>query len=165
MKDILLVLTGGVCSALGGFLATWYRAKVAGKVKFEETIAERKVAAYGKGLELIGQVRSILVQGTKEDALAFLYDNGSWFADNLILLPHTFVENWRSITHNLKKAIMYDHAQEKMKDGDKREKTIEQVVQIQDFCDSLAKQAESNLWKESGSPECVIKHPPNARDA
>ena len=67
MKDILLVLVGGICSALGGFLAAWYHARVAGKVKLQETIAERRVPAYGKGLELIGQVQSILVQGTKKE--------------------------------------------------------------------------------------------------
>jgi len=162
MKDILLVLIGGICSSLGGFLAAWYRARVAGKVKLQETIAERRVPAYGKGLELIGQVQSILVQGTKKDALAFLYDNGSWFADSLILLPHAFVENWRSIRNSLKKAILYDNAQEKEKDDDKRKKIIDQIVEAQDFCDRLAKEAETSIWKELGLPECVIRHPPNA---
>jgi len=163
MKDILLVLIGGICSALGGFLAAWYRARIAGRVRFQETIAERRVPAYGKGLELIGQVRSILVQGTKKDALAFLYDNGSWFADSLILLPHTFVENWRSIRHNLKIAVMYEDAQAKGKDGDKRDKIPYQTLEPRDFCDGLAKEAESSIRKELGSPECVIKYPPDTR--
>jgi hypothetical protein len=163
MKDILLVLAGGVCSVLGGFVAAWYRARVAGRVKFQETIAERKVAAYGKGLELIGQLQSVLVQGTKEDALAFLCDNGSWFADNLILLPHTFVENWRSIRNALKKGIIYDNAQEKIEDDDKRKKIIDQIVEACGFCDTLAKEAESSTREELGLPECVIRHPPNVR--
>jgi hypothetical protein len=34
MKELLLVLVGGICSALGGFLAVWYRAKKASKIKF-----------------------------------------------------------------------------------------------------------------------------------
>jgi len=160
MRDILFVLIGGLCSALGGFLAAWYRARVAGRVKFQETIAERKVAAYGKGLELVGQLQTVLVQGTKEDARAFLYDNGTWFADNLILLPHTFVVNWRSIRNALKKAIIYDNAQEKEKDEDKRDKMINQVVEAQEFCDALAKEAESSIRKESHLPECIIRHPP-----
>jgi hypothetical protein len=163
MKDILLVLVGGICSALGGFLAAWYRARVAGKVKLQETIAERKVAAYGKGLELIGEVQSILVQGAKKDALDFLYDKGSWFADSLILLPHTFVENWRSIRLNLREAIMYDDAQEKMKDDGKRAKIVDRIVEACDFCDGLAKEAESSIRKELGLPECVIRHPPSAK--
>ncbi len=164
MKDILLVLIGGMCSAFGGFLAAWYRTRVAGKVKLLETIGERRVAAYGKGLELMDRVQLILVQGTKKDALTFLYDNGRWFADNLILLPHAFVENWRSIRENLKKAIMYDDAQEKMKDDDKRrQQMVDWIVEAQDFSDRLAKEAESSIRKELGLPECVIKHPPDAR--
>ena len=112
---------------------------------------------------MIGQVQLILVQGTKEDALAFLVDNGNWFADNLVLLPHTFVENWRSIRHNLKKAIMYDEAQEKMTDDAKRGQIIDRIVEAQDFCDRLAKEAESSIRKELRLPECIIRHPPNAR--
>lgn len=162
MKDVVLVLIGAASSIVGGFLATWYRARIAGKVKFQETIAERKVSAYGKGLELIGRVQSILVQGTKKDALDFLYANGSWFADNLILLPHTFVVNWRSIRSNLRKAIMYHDAQEKMNGDDRRKKIVDQVVEAQDFCDELAKEAESSIRKELGLPEFVVRHPPNA---
>lgn len=166
MKDVVLVFIGAACSIVGGFLATWYRARIAGKVKLQETIAERKVPAYGKGLELIGQVQSILVQGTTNDALTFLYDNGSWFADNLILLPHTFVVNWRSIRHNLKKAIMNHDAQEQMKDDDtakaERDKIIKEIVEACNFCDMLAKEAESSIRKELSLPECVIRRPPNA---
>ncbi len=159
MKELLLVLVGGVCSAFGGFLATWYRAKNAAKIKLQETIGERKVAAYGKGLELIGQLQSILIQGVAEDALNFLYENGNWFANNLILLPHTFVENWRSIRLNLKSAIRLRETQEKMPDGAKRDAKIEMVVSIDSFCDELAKEAEESIRKELNLPECKIKRP------
>jgi len=156
-----LVLIGAASSVLGGFLATWYRARVAGKVKFEETIAERKVAAYGKALELVGQVQSILVQGMEKDALKFLYDNGRWFADSLILLPHTFVENWRSIRLNLQCAILKNTAQEKMEAGVKRDTVINDVVHLRGFCDELARQAEASIRDELNLPECKIKHPQN----
>ena len=165
MKDVVLVLIGAACSVAGGILATWYRVRIAGKVKLQETIAERKVPVCGKGLEVIGQLQSILVERTKEDALTFLYDNGSWFADNLIVLPHTFVENWRSIRLSLKRAIMNENRQEKMKDNDKRGEIVDRIVEIQDFCDRLAKEAEASIRKELGVPECVIKHPPDAREA
>ena len=159
MKDVLLVLIGGICSASGGFLAAWYRARVAGKVRLQETMAERKVGAYGKALELIGQVQSILVQGTRQDALSFLYENGTWFADNLILLPHTFVQNWRSIRHNLKKAVIWDGAQEKMADKAERELFAQRVVQAHGFCDELATEAENSIRNELGLPEFTLKQP------
>lgn len=163
MKDILLVLVGAISSIAGGFLATWYRARIAGKVKLKETIAERKVAAYGKGLELIGRVQSVLVQRTKEDALAFLYEHGSWFADNLILLPHTFVVNWRSIRQNLKKAITLEGALQKETNADKRRKMADQICEIHTFCDKLAREAESSIHSELGSPEFLIKYPRDSR--
>lgn len=159
MKDLLLVLVGGICSAFGGLFATLYQAKQAGKIKFRETIGERKVAAYGKGLELIDRLQTILLKDTKEDALEFLYENGSWFTDNLILLPHTFVENWRSIRLNLKSAIMKDKLQEKMSEGAEKEKRINEVVTAHSFCDELAREAEAAIRNELNLPECKIKHP------
>jgi len=161
MKDVLLVLAGALSSIAGGFLATWYRARIAGEVKLKETIAERKVAAYGKGLELIGRVQSVLVQETKEGALAFLYKHGSWFADNLILLPHTFVVNWRSIRQNLKIAITLADAQQKKTDEDEREGIIGQCVERVSFCEKLAKEAEASIRDELDLPEFAIKHPPD----
>ena len=161
MKDILLVLAGAISSIAGGFLATWYRARIAGKVKLKETIAERKVAAYGKGLELIGRVQSVLVQETKEGALAFLYEHGSWFADNLILLPHTFVVNWRSIRQNLKKAITLEKMKQDETDEDKRNQIIDRCVKTLTFCDELAREAEASIRDELDLPEFAIKHPPD----
>lgn len=163
VKDILLVLIGGICSSFGGFLAVLYRSKVAGKVKLQETIAERKVSAYGKGLELIDQIQSILVKRTHKDTLDFLYRNASWFADNRILLPHTFVENWRSIRQNLKKAIMKDKVQDKMQDGDKRENLVNQITEAFDFCIKLAEEAEGSIRKELNLPEYILRQLPNSR--
>lgn len=163
MKEILLLLIGATFSAFGGYLAAWYRAKVAGKVKLQETIGERKLAAYGKGLELIDQLQSVLVKGNDEDALAFLTANGDWFAGNLILLPHAFVQNWRSIRLNLSKVIMYGNAQEKAKGHQMREKMVDHAVDAYDFCNELAKEAENSIRQELGLPEFVIRHPPKAK--
>ncbi len=162
MKDALLVLAGAISSSAGGFLAIWYRARIAGKVKLEETIAERKVLAYGKGLELIGQVQEVLKQRTKEDALAFLYEHGSWFADNLILLPHIFVVKWRSIRQNLKKVITLDEMKQDETDEGKRNQIINQCDEILKFCDELAEAAEASIRNELGSPEFLLEHLPNS---
>jgi len=150
MEELLLVLVGGVCSAFGGFLATWYWAKKAGKIKFQETIAERKVATYGKGLELICRLQFVLLQGTKEDALEFIYEkHGSWFSDNLILLPHTFVENWRSIRLNLQSDISERKAVLPQE---------EKLVPLPTFCRKLAQEAEKSILNELNLPEFKIKN-------
>ena len=153
MKELLLVLVGGVCSAFGGFLATWYRAKKAGKIKFQETIEERKVAAYGKGLDLICRLQFVLLRGTEEDALEFIYEkHGSWFSDNLILLPHTFVENRRSIRSNLQSAISERQAGMPQEEG---------LVPLPGFRRKLAREAEESIRNELGLPEFKIKEPGN----
>jgi hypothetical protein len=159
MKELLLVLVGGICSAFGGFFATLYQAKQAGKIKFRETIGERKVAAYGKGLELINGLQTILMKEENEDALKFLYENGSWFVDNLILLPHTFVENWRSIRITLKKVILLRESSDNMPEGAEREKKEDQANTLRSFCDELAQEAEAAIRNELDLPEFKIKHP------
>ncbi len=163
MRDILLVLIGGACSASGGFLAAWYRARIAGEVKLQETIAQGKVAAYGKGLEFIGQLQSVLIQGTDKDALDFLYDKGGWFADNLILLPHTFVENWRSIRLHLQSVIRKDTSQERKQDGEERNRLIDEIGNLKSFCRELARDAENSIRNELNLPECKIQHPQNSK--
>ena len=159
MKELLFVLIGGICSALGGFFATFYQVRQAEKIKFRETIGEQKVAAHRKGLGLIDQLQTILSKDTKEDALKFIYENGQWFADNLILLPHAFVENWRSIRISLKKAILLCESLDKRPDGLKNEKKEDQVNTLLSFCDELAKEAEAAIRKELNLPEYKIKQP------
>lgn len=97
IKELLLVIAGGFCSAIGGFAAIWYQAKKARQTRFEEMIGEQKLEVYKKALSLIDQIQTLLIQGVTDDVLKVLYDNGEWFSMNQILLPHTFVENWRSI--------------------------------------------------------------------
>jgi hypothetical protein len=122
-------------------------------------MGERKVAAYGKGLELIGQLQSVLIQGTNKDALDFLYEHGDWFADNLILLPHTFVQNWRSVRWNLKSVVRKNETQQKMPEGEKRDQMIEEIGTIQSFCDKLAEEAEAAIRREAKIPDCKIRRP------
>jgi hypothetical protein len=148
MKDLLLVLIGGICSTFGGFFATWYRAKKAGEIKFRETIGERKVSVFGMGLELIRQFQSVLIQNTKEDALEFLYEHGSWFVDNMIVLPHVFVENWQSIKLALHEIVQIEEALNKMPAGEKNQEMVENVIKKISSCRSLAGAAEKSILSE-----------------
>jgi len=134
---------------------------MAGTIRLKETIAERRVATYGKGLELIEQLQSVLIQGIAEDSLKFVESHGRWFADNRILLPPVFVENWRSIRLNLHSAIQENTAQEKMADGAERDTLINHVGQLRGFCDELAREAEASIRNELNLPECRIRHPQN----
>ncbi len=159
MKEIILVLIGGICSVIGGCIAIWYQAKKARQVRMEEVKGEQQLEACKKALSLIDQIQSLLIQGTAEDVLKFLYDNGEWFSMNQILLPHTFVENWRSIRLNLQSVKRKDDTQQKMANEPKRDKIINDIVKTEDFVRQLAKEADAVLRKELGLKEVDIKRP------
>ena len=148
MKDIVLVLIGALSSVIGGFLNALHHRRNAGSIKFEETIAERRVAAYGKALELIRRLQFILYQGMPKEALDFLGENGSWFADSLILLPHTYVENWRSIKGNLASAVLKEGAKQQTRNESQKDLLAEEVVDSWQSSIELAREAEASIYAE-----------------
>jgi hypothetical protein len=66
IKELLLVIAGGFCSAIGGFTAIWYQTKKARQTRFEEMIGEQKLEVYKKALSLIDQIQTLLIQGVTE---------------------------------------------------------------------------------------------------
>lgn len=159
MKEFLLVLIGGICSAIGGCIAIWYQAKKARKIKMEEVKGEQQLEAYKKALSLTGQIQVILIAKTTEDVLNFLYDNGEWFSMNQILLPHTFIENWRSIRVNLHNLQLLEQAAKEKPDGEERNEKIKDAVKTGEYVRKLAKEAEDILREEMNLPEVKIKTP------
>jgi hypothetical protein len=159
MRDFFIVLVGGICSAIGGCVAIWYQAKKARKIRMEELRGEQTLEACKKALSLIGQIQTLLIQSTTEDVLKLLYDNGEWFSMNQILLPHKFVENWRSIILNLKNKTFFEQAARQRTDGIEHDKGINGATKTFDFSIKLAKEAEEILRKELNLPEVKIKTP------
>ena len=157
IKEFLLVIAGGFCSAIGGFAAIWYQTKKARQTRFEEMIGEQKLEVYKKALSLIDQIQTLLIQGVTDDVLKVLYDNGEWFSMNQILLPHTFVENWRSMRLNLRSVKRKDKIQERTTDESKQNEIKADVVGIEDFVQKLVDEAEKTLRKELKLPEVKIK--------
>jgi hypothetical protein len=121
---------------------------VAGRVKFDETIAERKVTALGKGLELIRQVQSLLLRGMSKETLDFLYEHGNWFATSVILLPDTYVENWRSIRQNLAPIAVKDAAKQQMNDESKENALTGGITDSWQSSIELARKAEASIYEE-----------------
>jgi len=105
MKEVVLVLIGAVCSALGGSVAScvaiWYKAKKARQMRIEERAGEYQFEASKKALRLIRELRTALVKREHENTRQFYCDNGLWFSDNWMFLPAGFVEGWKSIALKL----------------------------------------------------------------
>jgi hypothetical protein len=164
MKEFLLVLIGGICSAIGGCIAIWYQAKKARQIRMEEVRGEQQLEACKKALSLIGSIQVILVAKTTEDVLNFLYDNGEWLSMNQILLPHPFVENWKSIRVNLHNLRLSEQAMKEMPHGAERNKEIEDAVKTGEYIRKLAREAEDGLRKEMNLPEIKIKTPDKEKE-
>jgi hypothetical protein len=159
MKDFLLVLVGGICSVVGGCVAIWYQAKKARSIRLEEIKGEQQLEVYKKALSLTDQVQSLWIQGTPNDVLNLLYNNGEWFSVNQILLPHTFVVNWRSIRLSLRKLIRRDQQRQQMPEGPNLDKLINECEKILDFIQKLIDEMEKELRSELNLPEVKIKKP------
>ena len=159
MKEFFLVLIGGICSAIGGCVAVWYQAKKARQIRMEELRGEQQLEACKKALSLIENIQVFLAAKTPKDVLNFLDDNVEWFSMNQILLPHAFVENWKSIRTNLDNLqVLYKEANE-LPDGENQDKKIKEVTETRKFYRKLAKEAEDVLRKEMNLPEIKIKTP------
>lgn len=156
MKDLCLVLIGGLCAAFGGFVSTWYQAKRARKIKMEETIGEQKVEAYKKALSLISQLRGLLITGTHENGISFMKEHHEWFSNNIILLPHTFVENWQSIRVQLLQSKRRSSPGRGV-DEDKKNKLRNEVDELVDSMDRLAEHAEMAIRSELGLPQVKVQ--------
>lgn len=160
MKDFFLVLIGGACSVLGGIIAIWYQAKKARQIRMEEIRGEQQLEACKKALSLIGQIKTLLLQSTTDNTLKFLYDNDKWFSMNQILLPPTFVDNWRSIMLNLNNRKLFEQAVKEASDGSETKKqSVEDAVKTWKYILNLAKEAENIILKELNRPEIKIKTP------
>jgi hypothetical protein len=164
IKDFLLVIVGGACSAIGGFAAIWYQAKKAGQIRREEVKAEQGLEACKKALSVTDQLWDLLIaqRGVTDDAIKLLHDNGEWFSMNQILLPHTFVENWRSVILNLHSIKRQDETRPRISDGspqDEVTKAAEQIGKNEKFVKQLVKDMDKVLREELGLKEVIMKIP------
>lgn len=152
MKDFFLILIGAICSALGGCaascIAIWFRSKKARKIRMEEKAGEQTLEAFKKGLSLIRKLRTSLIKREHEDARQFFCDNGSWFSDNWMFLPEGFVKGWKSVGLKLHDLSLIEQGKKETQDDKKKEKHIQEEVDLGALLPKLALEAENSLRKE-----------------
>jgi hypothetical protein len=159
MKEIFLVLIGGICSMLGGCITIWYQAKKARKIRMEELRGEQQLEACKRGLSLIQQVRTRYMQFEPKDVTKFLEDNHEWFSDNQVLLPHVFVENWISIQNNIRCEQRCNENISKTNDMSERNRIVAEKTKLQDLVKKLIGEADKVIRNELGLKEVKIKRP------
>jgi len=114
----------------------------------EELRGEQQLEACKKALSLIGHIQVFLAAKTPEDVLSFLDDNVEWFSMNEIILPHTFVENWKSIMINLVNLQVLDQEVKDLPNGENRDKKIKEAGETRKFIRKLAEEAINIIRKK-----------------
>ena len=163
-KDLLLVLIGGFCAAFGGFVSTWYRAKKARKIKMEETIGQQQVEVFKKALRLAHNLRSILIQGIEVDVLKYISEHNEWVIENEILLPPIFVQYWHSVRANVRSIMRKLIPLDRMKDGEEKDKKIDELDVLDEFTRKLANDAEKEIRKKLKLSPFEIHRPPKRKN-
>ena len=77
LKEILLVLAGAISAIFGGFLATWYQAKKARKIRREEVIGEKQVEVYQQAAMRISTLKSFESFFCNSDTFFSSFENSS----------------------------------------------------------------------------------------
>ena len=116
MTDTLKILLGGLLAILGGFIATWYQAKKARKIRMDEVIAVKKVDANAEAYVKMKGIVSLLAQSKLQDALKVILANESWLFSNRLFLPGKFPDKWLTIRNNVNEAIRLEKQPEKAKE-------------------------------------------------
>ena len=160
-KELLLVLVGGICSALGGFAAIWYQAKKAGQIRREEVRAEQGLEACKKALALSEQLWTFSISRSTDDTLKLLADNGEWFSINQLLLPHKFVENLISIRLAMSNIQDYESDLKRISGQEKMSDIAREISKNKTFIRKLINEMETVIRKELGSKEIKIRTPEN----
>jgi hypothetical protein len=157
MRDFFMVLLGAICSTLGGIAVTLLQAKKARQIRRDELVGEQSLEVAKKALSLTDQLHAMRMQCVTDDIIKLLDSEGEWFSTNQILLPHAFVENWRTLRVRLRQLKRREQHVDKMDSGPDRDKWDNEIDAMEQFVDSLIDEMEGCLRKELGLKEVNIK--------
>lgn len=157
MRDFFLVLLGAFCSTAGGIATIWFRARKARGIRREELIGEQSLEVFKKALFLTGKIQGLRYGSVTEDLIELLDKEGEWFWMNQILLPHAFVENWRTLKIRLRQLKRREQHIYKMDAGPDRDKKDNEISAMESFLDGLIDEMEGCLRKELGLKKVCIK--------
>lgn len=101
LLTIIGILIGGFLAILGSFIAIWYQAKKARKIRMDEIIAEKKVTANAEAYANMKVIASLLAQSTFQDVKKVFYNNETWLFNNRLFLPGRFPDRWLAIRNTV----------------------------------------------------------------
>ncbi len=162
LREIVPVLIGGFCAALGGFLSMWYAVTKARKIRMEEAIGEKKVEVYREALPLISHLRYSLIEDIPFDSLKFVMSQEEWFWNSRAFLPNEFSDKWESVRINLLKAIDLDRSIQRSEKPD--DNKVNELRSLELYIRQLAKEAERRIERELDLPPIKVHRLPKTKN-
>jgi hypothetical protein len=141
MEDWIMikVIIGGLLATFGGMIGIWLQAKYARRVKMDEIIAEKKIAANNEAYIRIKTIESMLIQATLEQVKAKIYEYDDWFFNTRLFLPGKFPDKWLTIKSNIIIAIGLER---------QLPKTADELSRLENNLLRFVKEAIDEIYKE-----------------
>jgi hypothetical protein len=94
-------IVGGLLAIAGGWFAQSHVLRNTMKIKMDEAVAARKVAANAEAYRNIKRVEGAFIQQSRKDAYRLILDREQWLFDNRFFLPGEFPNHWLTARTNL----------------------------------------------------------------
>ena len=151
LKEVMLVLTGGICASLGGAVLGWFQARRARKTRMEETLGEKQVEAYEDAANTVSTLRSLLDRKDFPELLQYTESRERWFLKNHLILPQEFKVRWVSFKLALKKLVTLLEETTPESETEQAE-TQNRKKELTSLLNELAREAEEKILAELGIP-------------
>ena len=149
---MLAVIIGALSAIAGGFLATWYQANSARKIRKAEVIAEEEVKVAMQAFTLITELRTILNTQTTADAQTWINGKDDWFFNTALLHPGKFAGKWRSIRAELGAAAGWEASLTETIDVNRRKELVamysERLTRARTFADEALAEVYKSMGRE-----------------
>ncbi len=159
------VVIGGLVAIFGGFLATWYQATKARKIRIDEIMAEKQVEAWRQAHNRITRLKSMMIQRSNKDVCEWIGENEEWFFTSIPFLPNKFVNKWLSIRKYWRRATRLSDSPQGDYDEEKRSTVIDEICECESHCEKLAEEALAEIERNLGiEPIRIEKMPDTGTD-
>lgn len=145
---MLQVIIGGLLAILGGFVATYYQAKKARKIRMDEIIAEKKIQASAEAFTKFTELKGVTTRGTTKAAVQAMESQKEWLFNNRLFLPGEFYSKWFSLRKVLHNIECVEEDLEAPKDAQDKQQLITKKMDLKNSAERLLSEAEKEILKE-----------------
>ena len=145
---MLQVIIGGLLAILGGFVATYYQAKKARKIRMDEIIAEKKIQASAEAFTKFTELKGVTMLGTTKAAVQAMEGQKEWLFNNRLFLPGQFYSKWfslRKVLHNIQSV---EEDLEAPKNAQDKQEPITKKMDLKNSVERLLSEAEKEILKD-----------------